>query len=242
MQHERNAARLGRILSVAGLAALLGVGCADVTADKPEAEPPAKKVNVGKNVELEVQGKKRRVLVSAAVCLRKGPLEQLLCRKNTKEHEAILAADVDARKIHEALILAGAAEGSPVRYMPRYRPPSGTTIKISLRYEDKGKVVMAPARSWIKNSKTGKDLDSDWVFAGSQLVPNPLDPKKPKMYLANDGDVICVSNFETAMLDLPMRSSKDAADLSYEAHTERIPPLGTKVTVILEPVPAAKKK
>jgi hypothetical protein len=243
MRHQRNADRLRWLLGVAGLSALLGLGCADVSAerDKPEPEVPAKKVKVGPNVELEVQGKKRRVLVSATVCLRKGQLEQLLCRKNTKEHEAILTADVDARKIHEALILAGAVEGSPVRFVPRYRAASGTPIKISLRYEEKGKQVTVPARSWVKNGKTGKDLESDWVFAGSQLVPDPFDKTRPKRYLANDGDVICVSNFETAMLDLPIRSSKDAADLAYEAHTERIPPVDTKVTVILEPVPAKKK-
>jgi hypothetical protein len=37
------------------------------------------------------------------------------------------------------------------------------------------------------------------------------------------------------LLDLPIDSSKNNADLNFEAHTERIPPLETKVTVILEP-------
>lgn len=76
----------------------------------------SKKVEMGKNVFLEVlPDKKRRVLVNAEVCLREGQLELFLCRKQTKEHEAILTADVDARKIHAALIAAGAVEGSPVR-------------------------------------------------------------------------------------------------------------------------------
>src|SRR5262249_62159967 len=76
-----------------------------------------------------------------------------------------------------------------------------------------------------------------WLAA---LVNNPLDPKK-KVYLANDGDVICVSNFETALLDLPIKSPKDNADLVYVAHTSRIPPPETKVVVVLEPLPAAMK-
>ncbi len=59
----------------------------------------SKKAAIGKNVFLEVlPNKKRRVLVSAEVCLREGQLELLLCRKQTKEHEAILSADVDARR------------------------------------------------------------------------------------------------------------------------------------------------
>jgi hypothetical protein len=201
----------------------------------------SKKAAAGKNVVLEVlPDKRRRVLVSAEVCLREGQLEQLMCRKQTKEHEAILTADVDARHIHAALIAAGAKEGSPVRFAPEYRPASGTRIKVSVQYKDKGKEVTAPAQSWIKNAKDNKTLQSDWVFAGSRFVKNPLDDGK-EYYLANDGDIICISNFETALLDLPIKSPKDNADLIFVANRERIPPLGTKVVVILEPVLEAKK-
>jgi hypothetical protein len=206
----------------------------------PASGPETKKVLVAPNIFLEVQGAKRRVLVSSQVCLREGQLELFLCRKNTKEHEAILAADVDAREIHKALILAGAAEGSPARYVPKYRPATGSTVKVSVSYQEKGRLITAPAQDWVKNQKTGKALETDWVFAGSQLADNPLDPKKPKLYLANDGDVICLSNFETAMLDVPFESSKDNAELNFVAFTDRIPPLETKVVVILEPVPAKK--
>jgi hypothetical protein len=200
-----------------------------------------KKVPIAKNIFLEVlPDKKRRVLISGEICLREGPLELFLCRKQTKEHEAIVTADVDARKVHETLILAGAEAGSPVRFAPEYRPASGTTIKIFVQYKNKDKLVTVPAQSWVKDMKSGKALDSDWVFAGSHLVNNPLDPDK-KHYLANDGDVICVSNFETALLDLPIKSPKENADRFFTAFTEHIPPLETKVVVILEPVLNTKK-
>src|SRR2546427_12454571 len=45
----------------------------------------AKKVKIGKNVWLEVQGDKRLVIGPAEVCLREGMLEHLMCRKRTKE-------------------------------------------------------------------------------------------------------------------------------------------------------------
>jgi hypothetical protein len=237
------------------LAAGLMLGC-EGAAPREEARPKHKtykkdkaavskaeseKAPVGKNVVLEVlPDKRRRVLVSAEVCLREGQLEQLMCRKQTKEHEAILTADVDARHIHTALIAAGAEEGSPVRFAPEYRPASGTRIKVSVQYKDKDKEVTALAQSWIKNAKDNKPLQSDWVFAGSRFVKNPLDDGK-EYYLANDGDIICISNFETALLDLPIKSPKDNADLIFVANSERIPPLGTKVVVILEPALEAKK-
>ena len=237
------------------LAALLlaagGVGCdAGLSEREPPAPTPgekappaeAKKVRVGPNVYLEVQGARRRVLISAEVCLREGALELFLCRKNTKEHEAVVHAEADARDIHQALLLAEAEPGSPVKFDPKYTPAKGQPIRVSVEYEEKGKVRHVNARSWVKNAKTGKELETDWVFAGSHLVENLLDKNKPKVYMAQDsGDVICVSNFETAMLDVPILSSKDDADRAFEAFTARIPEVGTKVSVILEPLPAPKK-
>jgi hypothetical protein len=216
---------------------------------RPKDKPAeVKKVPFGKNVELEVQGKKRRVLLQAYVCLRQGQLEQLLTRRHTKEHEAILAIDADARLIHAALLAAGAQKGATVSYKRMgdkivIIPPRGTPIKVTLQYLDKNKKqVTVPAQRWVRMSKTKKDLAHDWVFAGSVFIKDPFDPKKPDLYGANDGDVICVANFDTAMLDLPINSSKNNDDLAFEAHTERIPPLETKVAIILEPVLGKNKK
>lgn len=208
-----------------------------------DKKPEVKKAEVGKNVFLETEGDKRRVIVNSYVCLRQGMLEQLLTRKRTKEHEAILAADVDARVIHFALQAAGAEPGKPVQYRPKLTPPSGTVIKVSLEYKDKtGKLVRVAAKEWIRNIKSKKELEYDWVFAGSGLFVDPMDKKKPPYYLANDGDIICVSNFDTAMLDLPVTSTEDNAALAFEAITERIPPLQTDVRIILEPIVTKKKK
>lgn len=211
-------------------------------ASRTVASGPSKKVEVDKNVFLEIQGDKRRVLVNAYVCFREGMLEQLMCRTQTKEHEAILAADMDARTIHKALIVTGAEAGSPVQFTPKFQPPRGTTIKVSLQYQDKGKTITVPAQKWVRNAKTGKELAVDWVFAGSRFIDDPSDKTMPPIYAANDGDVICVSNFDTAMLDLPINSPKDWSDRAFEAYTERIPPRETPVLVILEPVLDAKNK
>jgi hypothetical protein len=225
---------------LAGCGAEGGIERKEKSQSISSSQPASNKIKVGQNVFLEKQGDKRRVLVQAYVCLRQGQLEQFLTRKRTKEHEAILAADVDARDIHTALILAGAEPGKPVQFRPKYEAATGSIIKINLIYEKDGKKIEVPAWQWIRDGKNGKDLDQDWVFGGSHLIPDPLDDTKKPYYAANDGDVICVSNFDSAMLDLPIESSKDNGDLSYEANTARIPPLETPVLVVLEPV--AKKK
>ena len=226
--------------------AVAATGCDPEPGARPAPAPPpkkkaapARKVQIARNIFLEIQGQKRRVVVSASICLQKGALELLMTRKDTKEHEAVLTADVDARQLRVALEAAGAKPGAPVRFDP-YKPASGQVIKITVEFEQKGKVVSLPAQQWVRDARTRKAMAHDWVFTGSRLVANPLDRDKP-IFLANDGDLVCVSNFEQALLDLPIKSSKSNAELAFEANTERIPAVGTKVSVIFEPVPEKKK-
>lgn len=230
---------LAFVALVLALTAFVGDTASPSRAQAPK-ETTRKPFAKFKNLFLERQNDKLRVVIQAEVCLREGQLEELLCRKNTKEHEAVLAADVDAKGIHLALIAAGAEAGSPVQFEPKYKPAKGTPIKISLEYQKDGKTVVVPARDWIRNPKTKKNLEPDWVFAGSKLVENPEGKDKPPVYLANYGDLICVCNMDSAMLDLPVESPKRLDDRLYEADTDRIPPLETKVMVILEPVVAKK--
>lgn len=223
-----------RILALtAGIFGLLMLWSAD-------AQEPRKKVAVGKSVTLEIDGDQRRVLVNAYVCLREGLLEQLVTRKRTKEHEAPVATDADGREIHLALTLAGAEPGSPVKFRPKFEPPRGTEIKVTFEYLDNGKQVAVPAQQWVRNAKTRKAFEGTWVFGGSFLIPDPLDKNKQPFYAANDGNLICLANFEDGMLDVPFVSTRENDDLVFEAWTERIPALKTPVTIILEPVRAKK--
>jgi hypothetical protein len=212
----------------------------------PEEAPPIpagyKPLNETKTLFFEKgEGNMRRVHLLAAVCLREGPLEVLVCKLGTKEHESILHVDADAREIHFALVAAGGVPGSPVRFVPEYVPASGSKIKVSLTYREKGKVKTVPAGEWIKDRKTGKDMAYDWVFAGSKFFKDPDRPEVPPYYMANNGELISLANFPDSMLDLPVKSPKEIADLIFEINTPRIPPLRTPVLVTLEPVIEKKK-
>ena len=62
------------------------------------------------------------------------------------------------------------------------------------------------------------------------------------LYAANnDGGYICIINVPTAMLDLPIVNPNSETNRAFGPFTERIPEVGTKVAVILEPLPAPKK-
>lgn len=199
-----------------------------------DTDPPIKTVAVGPNVAVQFDGTKRRVVVETVVVLTKGPLEGLLTRKMKKEHEYILAGDFDARHLHTALELAGAKAGKTVQFAPKYTPATGSRIAIRLSYDKGGKTVTVPARDWIREHKTGKPLATDWVFGGSRHVPNPDGAGKPDYYVANWGDVVCLCNMDSAMLDVSVASPKKFDDRIYEAATDAVPPVGTKVKVIFE--------
>ena len=145
--------------------------------DPPKPPPEAKRKEIANNVFFEVQGDERRVIVSASVVLREGRLEGLLCRKNTKEHEYILAADADARTIHAALFVAGAKPGSPVQFQPKFVPANGTAIKSACSTTRTARPSPSPPSEWIRDVKTHKDLDTDWVFGGSRFLTDPDDAR-----------------------------------------------------------------
>jgi hypothetical protein len=186
-----------------------------------------------------------RVLIACEVCLREGPLEVFLTKKGTKEHEAIVRTAIDAKLIHAAIEATGAKPGKPANFVddkfePDFKPATGARIKVLVHYKKDGKLHTSPAQEWIWNSKKKEHIKVDWVFAGSQLLKDADNPKAEPFYGANSGEVISVSNFPYSMLDLPIEVSKDDATLNYEVKTERVPPLFSKVWVILEP--ATEKK
>jgi len=178
-------------------------------------------------------GKTKRAVLKARVVLREGVLEHLMCSKGTKEHEAILATDAAPSQIHTLLLLAGAQPGHPVRFAPKFEPPTGTRIAIELRWRQDGKTHQSDARQWVKDEKANKPLAIDWVFAGSELYMDPVT-KKPR-YAAEEGDLFTVANFGSAILDLPIASSANDADRVFSTNTDKIPPLGTDVFLLMGP-------
>jgi hypothetical protein len=110
-----------------------------------------------------------------------------------------------------------------------------------LRYQKDKKPVEVSAREWITETKTGKALAIDWVFGGSKLVPDPQGAGKPDYYVANYGDVVCLCNMDSALLDLPIESPKQFDARAYEANSKAIPAVGTMVEVIFEVVPEKPK-
>jgi hypothetical protein len=213
------------------------------TAAKPQNVTPddAGLVRLSKEDAVWMDAKRKLVVADGEVVLREGFLEMFACTRGTKEHESIIAVDSKAYLIHTGLLAVGAEPGRPVQFDPVYRPVQGPIVDIYVLWRDaKGGKHTARAQDWVRNTKTQKPMEQDWIFGGSGFWTDEETGKKH--YYAEEGDLICLSNFSTAMLDVPIASSQSSDQLLFEALTENIPPKGTKVRLVLIPRQEKKKE
>ena len=231
----------------AGWATAAETAAAEKPAEAPAAVfPPIPEdvsgiIRMTKDYDLWIDPKNKLVIVDGQISLREGWLEMFACPRGSKEHESIVSVNCKARYVHAALVAVGAEPGRPVRFVPSYQPATGPIVDVYVLWEDEdGKRNRVRAQEWIKEMKTGKAMNHPWVFAGSSVWTDETTGQR--FYQADGGDFICVSNFPTAMLDVPVASSQSNEELDFVAWTERIPPLGTKVRLVLVPQLDEKKK
>ena len=203
------------------------------------------------NEPVWIDTKRKMVIMDGEICLRKGSLEMFACLRGTKEHESIVAIPVQAHVVHAGLLAIGAKEGEPVSWDPEYTPPTGEVIDVLVQWTDENdKLNTVRAQEWVREAQGKKVMSYNWVFPGSYfwkdiplveiqkaekagIDPNTLPGKM--VYAAEGGELICVSNFRSSMLDLPVPSTDANNNLWFEANTDEIPPEGTKVRVFLIP-------
>lgn len=185
---------------------------------------------------LWVDTKQQRVYVDGYIAMNRGPLEMFACPVGSKEHESVVAVLAKSREVHAALLSIGTTPGTPVKYQPRFVPPTGQQVRIWVCYrDDENKFQAIDGRKWIRRDGTQEDMKEEWVFSGSSFWKDPIDGKE--YYQADGGDMVCVSNFSTAMMDVPFNSSAQADQLVFTPFTERIGKRDTPVRLIFVPIP-----
>ena len=216
------------ILSVIALVAV-PAGPPPGAAEPGDRHPDLKRLSP--NEDVWVDPGQKEVVVGGRIAIDRGPIEFFACPEGTKEHESIVATKASARLVHAALLAIGLEPGTPVSFDPEYVAATGPRVLVRVRWtKDDGTSATVDAREWVRNTRTGAALDTDWVFAGSSFWTDPADGTE--YYQADGGDLICVSNFPTAMLDLPVESSQSNEALLFEAFAGRVPPRGTAVELI----------
>jgi hypothetical protein len=186
-----------------------------------------------------VDPKNKQVILQGEVCKAGYPLEFFSTYSN-RSYEAVTSVNVTPSIVHAGLLAVGAVPGHPAKFEPEFVAPTGTEIAIEVRWKDsEGKIQSVPAQQWIRNIKTKKVLDMNWVFAGSMFITDEETGKK--YYSADSGEMICVLSLPTAMLDLPILSYGAIEARMFESFDEHLPPEGTPITILLKPILTGKR-
>jgi len=221
--------------------------------DQPVApvEPPIKeldadRVQIG---DVILNRKTREIRFPAAVNMADGELlEFALVHTNGKVHESLLVTEVSATNINLAfkLLRYPASEefyaiiekdGTMSNEFPKVADDvkAGARLKVSVEWDDAGKTRTASINDWISHGSTGEQMPAadPWVYGGSRVRDGKFVPDLT-------GDYIAIFLSNAALINF---SGKDNnSDEVWLPFPKRVPPEGTKVTVIITPhqKPAAK--
>jgi hypothetical protein len=219
------------------VAALLCWTCACAHRAHAQDPTPAPATQPGETRKLEhivVDVAKRQVRVDCEALAVDAPLEFLCVRTGGPEHETVLRTLAKPSDIHLGLLMLGLKPGQPVRYSEaagKWFPPAGPPVRITLEYQKDGKTVRTTANKVMRNVTTKQPMPEEpWIFVGSRIMDDGN-------YAADvTGYVISVVNFELTLIDVPNIRSNSNELLEWEADLGALPPEGSPVTMILEPV------
>lgn len=111
----------------------------------------------------------------------------------------------------------------PIRFLAKFKEltwfgPMSAAQRDKLLSLSQDEAYQKAIRKFFTEGRS-RQLDVGWVFAGSGFYVDPQTGEKS--YLAEGGDLICVSNFPSAMLDLSVKSTdKEAEGLMFEPWTD----------------------
>ena len=175
------------------------------------------------------------------MCLDAGWLEQVACTPGTREHEALVAVQARPRDVHAGLLLLGLEAGQPGSWRVEdgelvESPPTGPALRVDVRWMGAdGQQREEPIAAWIREVRTGTSPSIDrWLFAGSILHTTRDGTARYEADVS--GSVIGLVTFGDEVLALPTvkPDAEAVAAPEWEAWTERLPPIGTKVVLLLE--------
>jgi hypothetical protein len=198
----------------------------DETPDK-KAEEAAKKNALP---HITIDRKKKTVTVDGFIAPRMETLELFACGNGVREHEAIVSVKARPRDINVAMILLGTAPGHGALWTKdgKFLPPYGPVFRVFVEHVDNGRPKRVEAHEMLKDATTGKVVKPmTWVFAGGASRKGHFIPDY-------EGTVVCLSNFEAPILDVPFASSAKNTELLYVANEKMIPKVGTPVKLILQ--------
>lgn len=216
------------LLTIAAITTVAPSAAAQNATTTPASQPAGP---VAYQPGVSIDWAQRRVLLAGEVVLRSGDLELFACSPHTKEHESIVRVHARPLHVYQALGLSGVEPGHPPYYDMNTRqvvPATGERLEISVSWTQDGRTHTVPIEQWmLDKQRDATPGPIPWVFAGS--VPLTDD----RILADMDGTILCVVDFDGAIIAVGASHSADNESLWLAANSERIPPVGTPVTLIV---------
>ena len=195
---------------------------------------------------LAIDEEARTVTVRAVVADQKregqapGAIDYVLVSKGSKSANTIFIADEPAEKIRQALLKIGLKPG---QVADRNEPSKGSLVRISARYELKGKTSRRSVDELVIYYPTRKALrPKPWVFTGSVETTDEKSGEKV-LQATTTQHVIGLYDSKADPSPLVMNPRKEATKRNvYRADLKRLPPAGTPVRIVFKRIIARDDK
>jgi hypothetical protein len=198
------------------------------------ASAPTTRPAVGRLPHIAVDAKHRQIRVECQAVQAQMPLEFLCCVHGSHDYESVLSSRAKPSDLHLALLMLGLTPGAPAhrsKDLTKWYPPHGPALKISVEFTQAGQTVRMPAWRLLRNVNTKKPAPPmTWIFAGSQFTEDGR-------YVADAmGYLVSLVNFSSTLIDVPYVASNSNQTLQWEYNPQTLPPPGTPVTMLIEPI------
>ncbi len=204
------------------------------------SQPPPKESKVFRFKHVLVDRRARTVTIEAKAVRAQYALEFLLCKAGTKDYESVLVTKAEPWQVHAGLLMLGLSRGLPasLRDDGKYLPPRGGRLGISIHWKDRsGRVHKTDAADWLKSSTLGKGAakPKHWIFVGSDILADGG-------YAADaTGGIIAVANLSSAVIDVPLVSTKTIELREFVINPRIAAPAGSVVKLVISPQKGAAR-
>ena len=201
-------------------------------------ELDAERLQIG---EVVFNRKTREIRFPAAVNMAGDELlEFAVVHQNGKVHESLLVTTISATHLNLAFKLLRYPasseyyeipdpDGSMSGKFPEVAPEikAAARVDLAVEWEEDGKLHRARLNEWISHGSTGIAMAADpWVYGGSMIHDG-------KFQAELNGNIIAIFLSNTALINFSGKDNR--SDEVWLPFPKRVPPEGTKVTVVIAP-------
>lgn len=193
----------------------------------------------------------REIRFPATVNMTEGLLEFLIVHERGKIHESLFATDISPTQLNVVFTLLRypvsrefyatdvPAEHEAGTVFPKVpaEVKAGARVVVKVEWKDGEKTRSVPVNEWISHAVTEKQMpNGPWVYGGSEISNGRYQAEAT-------GDIAAIFLSNSAILNYPGQDN-DHDDV-WLPFPKRVPPIGTKVTLVITPNsavdPASKK-